>query len=115
MPYTNTAKQFVENGGLVELLARQAPAKNKLTGVIKLEIEGDGGGTWYLDPGKRSVTGSSKAKPACIVRAQARDFMALVEGRLSPADGVLTERLHIAGSAAKVSRLMAVFETANAS
>ncbi|MBN2362397.1 MAG: SCP2 sterol-binding domain-containing protein [Deltaproteobacteria bacterium] len=111
MAYTTTARQFVEGGGLLELLARSAP--NKLTGLIKLEIEGDGGGTWYLDPAKNSISGSSKQKPACIVRAQARDFMALVEGRMSPADGVLTERLHIAGSAAKVSRLMAVLATAN--
>jgi len=112
MPYTNTAKQFVENGGLVELLARR-PAKSKLTGIIKLEIEGAGGGTWYLDAGKKSVAGSSKTKPVCIVRAQARDFMALVEGRMSPADGVLTERLHIAGSAAKVSKLMTMLDTTN--
>lgn len=113
MAYTTTAKQFVEGGGLQELFSRNAP--KAITGVIKLEIEGDGGGTWYVDPTKKSVTGSSKQKPTCIVRAQARDFMALVEGRMSPADGVLTERLHIAGSAAKVSRLMAVFETTIAS
>lgn len=99
-PYTTTAKQFFEQK--VPELIKHAPP---VGGVVEFNIEGKDGGTWYIDFDKRSVTTQS-VTPACIVRAQSLDFMALVEGRMSAADGILTERLHIAGDAGRIMRLM---------
>jgi len=46
--------------------------------------------------------------PHVIVRAQWGDFLALVEGTMSVEDGLLTERLHLAGDATRLTKLAEV-------
>ncbi len=106
LPYMTKAQQFfTQLGGL---LAAQ-PALS--TDVVEFNVED--AGRWLVDFGNKSVR-SLKAKDepkvSAILRARERDFAALVEGRMSASDGLLTERLHIAGDAAVIHRLMSVFK-----
>lgn len=105
MAYTETAEAFfarLSKGGL-----QQAP---QLERVVEFTIEGDGGGVWTLDLQSREIHAkdveSLGKKADVLVRARERDFMALVEGRMSAQDGLLTERLHLAGEAGAIGELM---------
>jgi putative sterol carrier protein len=78
-------------------------------GVIEFTIEGEAGGIWTVDLAvgsvePRGVTDAGK-RADVLVRARDRDFMALVEGRMSPQDGILTERLFVTGEATAITRL----------
>ena len=87
-------------GSIKDLLPALAP----LGGVMKVDIEGEGGGVWYLDLDVGTVSRSART-PNVIVRAQWGDFLALIEGKMSVEDGLLTERLHLAGDATRLFRL----------
>ena len=105
IPYMTKAKQFFTDLG--GLLAKQPALSND---IVEFNIEDVG--RWLVDFGGKTVRSLAKNdEPTVsgIVRARERDFTALVEGRMNAADGVLTERLHIAGDAAVIHRLMSVF------
>lgn len=108
MAYSESATEFFNRLGH-ELAAFQA-----VGGVLQFEIEGEEGGTWAVDLDNGTIqTGGSDAsgKPAqALIRAREKDFMALVEGRMSAQDGLLTERLHVAGDVAQLIRMMDTFE-----
>jgi putative sterol carrier protein len=112
MAYTTTAREFFDN--VFPALLKGSSAFSKVGGSISFNIEGDEGGSWYVNLDAGTV-GHDDSPTDLIVRAQARDFMALVEGRMSPSDGLLTERLHVAGDMGRLSRLMSVLEESNLS
>lgn len=101
-----SSRQFFEQQ-LPTMLKAAPPAD--LKGVVEFTIEGDGGAVWWVDFAQKTVTkaGAKAPKFAALVRAQERDFLALVEGRMSPADGLLTRRLHLAGEAVAIAKLTA--------
>lgn len=107
MPYTMTAREFFE-GHLSQGL-KHAPALTEVGGTVLFEISGPNGGTWTVDLSRGVV--SQNATPDCIVRAADRDFMALLEGRMSVSDGVITERLQVSGEAQRLSRLFEALKT----
>ena len=107
VPYVTTAAELF--AGHVPALLRAA--RVDLGGPVLFEIGGDGGGTWLVDFTTATVTANAPAPTAAspvkaIVRAQERDFMALVEGRMSVDDGLLTGRLALAGDTAAIALLM---------
>jgi len=104
--YQLTSRQFFEKQ-LPTLLKAAPPAD--LKGVVEFTIEGAGGEVWWVDFAQKTVSkaGPKAPKFAALVRAQERDFVALVEGRMSPADGLLTQRLHLAGEAVAIAKLTA--------
>jgi putative sterol carrier protein len=112
MAYTTTAKQWFDD--VATSLVAQAPAAlgADLAGPVLFDIGGDDGGAWLVDFAARTVTATdadaakSSAQPRVIVRAFDRDFMALVEGRMSADDGIVTKRLHVAGDLAAIAHLM---------
>ena len=108
MAYTETARQFFDRIG------SSVAALSGLEGALAFEIDGEGGGTWIVDLADghvESVTSRAPGAVQAVVKAGERDFMALVEGRMSPQDGLLTERLRVAGDMAKLTRVLAAFET----
>ena len=108
MAYTETAQQFFERiGHALEPLT-------SVGGVIEFEIEGDKGGHWLVDLEQGEMAELGSKQPQALVRAGERDFMAVVEGRMSPSDGMLTERLHVAGDIAMLTRLVSALETVQA-
>jgi putative sterol carrier protein len=112
MAYTETTEQFFDriSSGLKGL--------KEVGGVIEFTIEGEGGGQWTVDLDKSTVenegTEALGKTPNVLVRARERDFMALIEGRMSPDDGVLTERLHLAGDVTQLAKLMGALESLRA-
>lgn len=105
MAYTETAAQFFER------ISHAMDPLKSVGGVIEFEIEGAGGGTWLVDLDEGKLLDSGQKTPQIIVRARERDFMALIEGRMSASDGMLTERLHIAGDLSRFGALMSALET----
>ena len=97
MPYTETVSQFFDR--------LQLPKGVASTGSVQFEIEDENTYNLNLNTGAVS-TDAAAEKPAIIVRARALDFMALVEGRMSIEDGLLTERLHVAGDMLKITNLL---------
>ena len=104
MAYTTTAKQFIE-----DLPKKLTPgsALRAVGGVVSVEIEGEDGGNWLLDLDQGKLV-SGQVRPTSIIRANALDFMACIEGRMSVRDGLLSERLHLAGEVGKLSQVMAL-------
>lgn len=105
MAYTETAQEFFARLSKGDL--QQAP---QLERIVEFTIEGDQGGVWTLDLQAREIHSTDVEalgkKADVLVRARERDFMALVEGRMSAQDGLLTERLHLAGEANAIGELM---------
>ena len=103
MPYTETAAELFDR--LPALLA-SAPSSD-LGKPVRFDISGTGGGVWTVDFKAQTVcAGRTPAPVAAIVGADERDFMALVEGRMSASDGLVTGRLKLAGEAAALATLM---------
>ena len=109
MPYTTTAQTFLDEH-LPMALADGSPLR-AVGGHVKFVIEGDDGGAWYADLDRGTVEREGGLVDV-IVRARPRDFMAVIEGRMSPQDGLLTGRLHLAGNVAKITSLMRVLSHA---
>ena len=79
----------------------------ELSAPVVFQIDGAGGGTWTLDFRAKQVREGQAPPPlSALVRANALDFLALVEGRLSAADGLLSERVSLAGDAAAIAALL---------
>jgi putative sterol carrier protein len=107
MPYTTTARQF---------FADVAPAwvaslSTSLQARVVFDIAE--GGIWTIDFTNKSIVDGQAPPPlSAIVSAHAIDFMALVEGRMSADDGVLTGRLRLAGDAVAVGLLLELLASA---
>ena len=113
MAYTTTTEQLFTDVVPAWLSASAATADD-VEGAVLFQIEGKHGGTWLVDFRARTVAGLDGALPAgstvkAVVKAAERDFMALVEGRMSPDDGLLTKRLQLAGDAVAIAQLMDAF------
>ncbi len=104
-PYTTTAAQFFATTAP----ALVAASSVTLPGPVVFQITGTGGGTWTIDFAAKAVREGQAPPPvAVIVKADALDFMALVQGRMSASDGLLTERLGLAGDASAIATLLEV-------
>ena len=78
---------------------------------MQFDIEGDGGGAWTVDFLNKTVSEGKTGQPKVILRAFNGDFMALVEGRMTAEDGIVTKRLHLAGDIAAIAQLMTQLST----
>ena len=97
MPYTETVTEFFDR--------LQIPPMSGQADIVEIQIEDEK--TYQLDLSQGTVASEeAKAAPSIIVRARALDFMALVEGRMSFEDGMLTERLHVTGDMLKLSQFV---------
>ena len=103
MPYTETVTEFF--GRL------RIPPIEGQPGLVEFQIEDEQ--TYQLDLSQGTVATNRKdVAPSVVVRARALDFMALVEGRMSFEDGMLTERLHVAGDMLKIHQLVGALKSA---
>ncbi len=105
-PWITTAAQFFKDTVPALLSASGAPALS-LPAPAVFQIGGKDGGVWSIDVDNKTVIAGQVPPPvSVIVKAEERDFMALVEGRMSAADGVLTGRLSLSGDVAAIAALM---------
>jgi putative sterol carrier protein len=110
MAYTETAQQFFER------ISHSLEPLTSVGAVIEFDIEkdpttGNPGGKWLVDLTEGAMAEPGSKKPTVVVKARERDFMAVIEGRMSPQDGLLTERLAVAGDLAVFGRLVNALET----
>jgi len=103
MAYTMSTQEFFA-GPMAHILATPTPLK-EIGGVIYFAIEGEAGGDWSVDLDRGEVHERKLDQPNVIIRAQELDFMALVEGRMSVSDGLLTDRLQVTGDMSRLTRL----------
>jgi len=102
-----TTEQFF--AGVAKGLKGGGPLKD-VGGVIVFEIDT---AKYVVDLDKGTVSAKGP-KPQVIVRAASRDFIAVVEGRMSVNDGLITERLHVSGEAARLARLFEALDAMRA-
>lgn len=119
MPYTTNPQQLFMNV-MPAWLQASPSGGDDVAGAVLFQIDGPVGGTWLVDFRARTVTAADGQLPPgsavkAVVKAEGRDFMALVEGRMSPDDGLLTKRLHLAGDAVALAQLMDAFSRLRAS
>ena len=111
MAYTETAPELFKRLGGMPLNEMFAGIHGKFAVEIEPnQKKGVTGGTWVVDVDNNEVKLGDPAGCKVLLKAQELDFMALVEGRMSAEDGVLTERLSVAGDMAVVSQLMGAFD-----
>jgi predicted lipid carrier protein YhbT len=74
------------------------------------ELEGEGGGSWTVRvaDGSLGVEEGSGTEADVTVRAQAEDWIAIVEGRMDPQLAYLTKRLRVTGNLQLALRLREV-------
>ena len=81
---------------------------SNLKGIYKLELRGDDGGTWYLRLGDALQVVDKiddDEHPDVIVRTDSIDLKALLDGRMSVSDGLVSERLSLVGDVTKIAQL----------
>jgi hypothetical protein len=71
-------------------------------GVAEFDIVG--AGHWFVIGETKAITRVYSGPRTFICRASAGDFAALLGGRMSIADAILTDRMTIAGDAAAIAR-----------
>lgn len=110
MAYTETAQQFFER------ISHSLEPLTTVGAVIEFDIgddpiTGTPGGKWLVDLNEGTMAAPGSKQASVVVKAGERDFMAVIEGRMSPQDGLLTERLAVAGDLAVFGRLVNALET----
>jgi putative sterol carrier protein len=101
MATSPTVREFFEVT-LPPLLAEGRLAQ--VGGTLGFEISGEEGGRWYVDLDRGEI--STDPRPVdLLLRAHELDMLAMLEGQLSPADALVTERLQVAGEVARMMRL----------
>ena len=81
-----------------------------LRAIYGFELEGEGGGSWTVRvaDGALAVEDGSATDADVTVRAQAADWMSIVEGRMDPQLAYLTKRLRVSGNLQLALRLREV-------
>jgi hypothetical protein len=72
--------------------------------VVAIHVDGPGGGAWQIDETMR-LGPVDDAPKDCTIRCSAKDFMAILTGRLSARDAFLAGRLQIVGDVGLALRL----------
>lgn len=84
-------------------------AKSSLQAIVKLELRDDDGGIWYVRLGGDSPelldTIEKGEHPDVIVTADRSSLDALLAGRMTFSDGIVSERVSLAGDVSKIVAL----------
>lgn len=77
-----SAVEKLIEGDFTKKLAKKKDVREAFDGVIHLDITGAGGGQWTADLAKPAewITKGLSGKPKLVIKAGAKDFMALVKG-----------------------------------
>ena len=75
-------------------------------GIIKIDVEDESNGIWFVDLDNGTIS-QEDCRPSIIVRGNWRDLLAFMQGKMSAEDGLLTERLELAGEVNHIAKLAA--------
>jgi len=79
--------------------------KSELKGLFKIELRGDDGGVWYLrlSDGLEILEQIDQGEhPDAIVRTDRYSLEALIAGKMTVSDGLVSERLSLVGDVTKL-------------
>ena len=79
--------------------------QSDLQGLFKLELRGDDGGVWYVRLGERLEVLEQIEEgehPDAIVRTDRYSIEALIAGKMTVSDGLVSERLSLVGDVTKL-------------
>lgn len=91
---------------------RVAPrlAGRGLSGAVKVVIDGEAAPHYVTLDGDATVSTAARGAVVAIIRASGQDLEALLAGRMSLADGMLTERIGVSGAVPLVVGLGALLQ-----
>jgi hypothetical protein len=72
--------------------------------VVAIHVDGPGGGAWQIDETMR-LGPVDDAPKDCTIHCTAKDFMAILSGKLGPKEAFLAGRLRIVGDVGLALRL----------
>ena len=80
--------------------------------VFQYMIAGEGGGDWIcaVKDGKCEIATGTHAKPACTLKMEAPDFLAMMTGKLPPMQAFTTGKLMIEGDVMKSQLIEKLFK-----
>ena len=80
--------------------------------VFQFSISGAGGGDWscVIKDGACSIESGQHAKPACTIKMDAGDFVAMMKGSLPAMQAFTSGKLRIGGDMMKSQLLEKVFD-----
>jgi putative sterol carrier protein len=82
-----------------------------LRATYQFDLSGEGGGKWFVQirDGALEVGQGEKPAPDVTIRASAKDYVAIAEGRMSPVLALATRKFKIGGSMGLAMKLQTVF------
>jgi hypothetical protein len=93
----------------VELLRIRGEDCAKLSGVYAFELAGEGGGSWSISFADRTVTRGVASASTLVVSMAAKDFSAMLAGKLDVARSVAAGRINVRGLVDCLANLSAIF------
>jgi putative sterol carrier protein len=94
----------------LEKLKSQSERATAISGLCKVSINGEGGGSWIINLAEQSIRkDGDEVEPDCVVAISTSDFVDMVHGRLNPASAFDRGKIRVAGDrnlVTKVGRLL---------
>jgi putative sterol carrier protein len=84
----------------------------KVRATYQFDLGGEGGGQWFvrIHDGTLEVGVGEKAEPDVTVRAAAKDYVAIAEGRMNPMLALATGKFKIKGNMGLAMKLQQLFK-----
>lgn len=95
---------------IISKLTRLGPG---LEGVMKLVVLGEPPAAHYIDLAALEPVTRPERGVACIMRGYSADLNALLDGRMSLSNGIISERVALIGELAALARLRAALRKEN--
>ncbi|HEY3358059.1 MAG TPA: SCP2 sterol-binding domain-containing protein [Polyangia bacterium] len=87
-------------------------AAARLNATYQFELSGPGGGTWFVQirDGALAVGEGAQPNPDVVLRAAAKDYVAIAEGRMSAVLALALRKFKISGSLPLAMKLEKLFK-----
>jgi len=92
-----TAKEFFNTEILYRFDIMDPAAVKPLKGSYRIELDGEGGGTWNLNIDSQLDVSSGDEKADTVLSLHKRDFLNIVNGKLNPQLAILSKKIKVKG------------------
>lgn len=105
---SKTAKEYFE----AMPAAFQRDVAAGLDATYQFELGGEGGGSWFVcvKGGELEVGQGTREKPDVVLRAQAKDYIEIAEGRANAVLAMATGKFKIEGNLGLAMKLQKIFK-----
>lgn len=102
-----TPQQLFEEA-LPKTFATFKDQAKKVTSTFQINITGEGGGEWYVDPANGSVTSGRKDGADCVLEMGVQEFADLTAGKLDAGAAVKNGKMRFSGDPGQLVALGAL-------